>query len=655
MNRTGAVLVGLVAAAMGFASRSLLSAPQPDGVVDVGMGFFALFLTVPFLLTVIGGAVAAFRGIWLSTQRAELSSRLAMGATRRSLLASEALMGLRDGAIAGAVGLALGAGIRQGITGLEGSHINLGALADWCAIMLLSLACGTVGYWLAATWLTRGSIREVSAGVTQVAPSGGKQQVRRKRRWAMWTAVGLAVASVICTAVVDGEDLSGFGAVALGLVVALGVYLALPALLLYCGAVAGAHVIAWAATLLRRGTHGASARAIASDGLLRHTTMRAGALLAVAAIMAVSTVFATMMNTSEARSALNSAAYPHGTVSTVPLAHINDDPPGDPGWQEPLPADLVDALEADERLVVVPAGVLVTDSRTFASEWMGDGSMVTTFDVLIAPGRDDLRLAAPDAVAALYFAPGVEWGGDGRLGAIQESPPGSHPFVEVNGTQAEVTFPGQTTPFAGVDRGWAEEQFGPAPTAAVLLYPADEGVSVAEAMRDLDTAALFTTGRNTMPVSTEGVEPAQLASITAPFLAIAVCVVVALAWATQRTRAKDHATLIALGAQASALRGAASLEAGITTAAAAIGGLGAGAVMAVILDLLFTSPTGLTLTPLFLWNAGFTLTQVPWLTMAAISLGAVALAMLGALLIRTRMDRLSPSQQLVEAQKVGVA
>ncbi|WP_062077401.1 FtsX-like permease family protein [Demequina globuliformis] len=667
MSRLGAVIVGLVAAALGFASRSLLADHGPDGMVAIGMGFFAMSIYGPFLLTVIGGAVAAFRGIWLSTQRAELSSRMAMGATRRSLLTSEALTGLRDGAIAGAVGLAVGAGVRQGLTGFTGTYLDVGALSDWCAILLLSVACSTAGYWLAATWMTRGSVREVSTGLSAQAPAARAARAhrtaqgspspksRRKRPWVLWSAIGLVVAAIACVRLVDGAPVSGFGALALGILVAVGIYLALPALLLYAGAIGGAHLVAWAATLLRRGAHGASARSIASDGLLRHTSMRAAALLAVAAVLALSTLFASMVSTSEARFELSDAAMPYGSISTVDISMVYDSLPGTPGWQQALPANLLDALEADDRLEVVRAGVLVTDERTFESRWDDTGSTVTTFDVLLAPTRDALRAAAPEAANALYFAPGIEWSGDGRVGVAQETPEGSRPSVTVNGLSVDVTKSWHMTPFAGVDRDWAEEHFGPTPTSAVLLYPASEGVSVAGVMSDYDTDGLFTTHDDLQPVTLDTLNPRILAGITAPFLAIAVCVVVALAWATQRTRAKDHATLIALGAQASALRGAAAIEAGVTTAAATLSGLATGAILATVLDLLFGTPLNVALVPLMVWNAGFVLAHVPWLTLAALAVAAVALAMLGALTIRIRMDRLSPAQQLAEAQKAGVS
>lgn len=58
---------------------------------------------------------------------------------------------------------------------------------------------------------------------------------------------------------------------------------------------------------------------------------------------------------------------------------------------------------------------------------------------------------------------------------------------------------------------------------------------------------------------------------------------------------------------------------------------------------------------LILWNTGQNIALIPWVTVAGLALGAAVIAAAGAALVRVRLDRFSPAQQLTDAQKVGIA
>ncbi|MFV0285152.1 MAG: hypothetical protein ACK5IM_02035 [Demequina sp.] len=81
-------------------------------------------------------------------------------------------------------------------------------------------------------------------------------------------------------------------------------------------------------------------------------------------------------------------------------------------------------------------------------------------------------------------------------------------------------------------------------------------------------------------------------------------------------------------------------------------GVVGGAAVGVLLDAFFgTAPHG---AGEVLAAVGLTLSVVPWGMLAALVVGAAALAAIGASIIRIRLDRLSPAAQLVEAQKAGL-
>src|SRR5690554_1184632 len=127
MRWTAIGLVGLLAGFITWASGPLFAPLHVSGrhVTDTYSNFwydvmiFAIY--APFLVALIGGTLAVFRALWLTTRRAELAFFIALGRTRRSLIGDHVRAGLLDGLIASAAIVVAGA-IRQAVTGLRNAE-----------------------------------------------------------------------------------------------------------------------------------------------------------------------------------------------------------------------------------------------------------------------------------------------------------------------------------------------------------------------------------------------------------------------------------------------------------------------------------------------------------------------------------------------------
>lgn len=630
--------------------------------LEIGFAWSAATVIAPMFIVVVGSVLGMFRALWLSTRRAELAAQIALGRPRRSLVGGHVRAGLRDGLIAAGGGTLVAGLVHQAITGIDRVSLMPSAFLNYCSVVLWLTASFVLAYWVAALWATRGSVREVASG--HRADARAESSVRGKHRlgrlgW-VWTVSSLVVVASVVVSLgpwqmepIDGTSgLQSMVAFVAATIVALVIYLAVPGLL----AVAGAKVAGWLSRVvgraLARSTVPGSVRSLAADGLARPAPLRTAAAAAVIAVMGVATVWSTLVYAQVDTSSTAQNMLPKGAVSTIDVRASDDTLKQlSSGWAEPLPRELVDRFHADPALIVVEAGVLVSDLRTVY--WQGHHvGAESVRDLLLAVHPQDLDAVSPSAWKRLYLVDGVQWQ-DGLLGRAGGSMDGSDDVI-VDGERTSMTGLPIASPWAGISRTWAEGIWEPIPTSAVLLYPAGE-VRVTEALEEYDLTGLSVVNSDATFGWPASVSDAMVAVFTAPFLAVAVAIVIVLAWSGQRLRARDQATLLALGATPSALRGAAALEAGVLTTIAGAVGLAGGALIGPLLSTLNQAPVSQAGLDLLLWNMGQDFAALPWGVLSALVVVATVVAAAGALLVRVRLDRLTPAQQLTEAQKAGIS
>ncbi|MDN4480339.1 FtsX-like permease family protein [Demequina muriae] len=661
-------IVGAAAALAAWASGPLFydygDHADPGLGIDVRLAWVMVLFYAPFLIAVVGGTVLAFRSLWLSTRRAELAAHLALGRPRRSLVLEHVRAGLRDGFLAGVGGVVLGGALRQIMTGFVGVEFVSNTLWDFTAFAVLAMVCFVFAYWIAALWATRGSVREIASGQAADAPAevGARHSGRRVRQFLVISSLALGTAAVALVIwapdVLAASDSDGEVAVLIallaGMVMAVGFGLAFPGLLVYAGAKVTVRATQALGRALATPSAPGSARSLASDALARRTPMRTGAAATVIAVMGVAVSVSAMYFGLEERNNTAADLRPRTTVSTVEIVETEPPQSATSGWAEPLPAQLLADLHADPALIVIEAAVLTTEVREHES-WADDGLpfMDASRDLLIAVDPAALDAVVQDAGKALYLTDGTVWH-SGALGSIPSYGPGGL-HIEVNGVRGDAEAVNGPSPWTGISRPWAESLWGTAPTSAAMLYPAG-GVPVDEVLRAHDLDGLHVSSADASFEWDSTASAGLVAAVTAPFLAVAVAIVVALAWSGQRLRARDQATLLALGATPSALRRAAALESFlVTSVAGAVGCLGGVLLGPLLAAVAFSSPIGAAGPGLVLWNMGHTLTIMPWGVLLGLVLGAALIAAAGAALIRVRLDRLSPAQQLTEAQKAGTS
>lgn len=632
---------------------------------DYGFGFWmpwgwiAILFYAPFFLALLGGTVLAFRALWLATRRADLAARIAMGSTRSSLVTGQVREGLRDGVIAGGGGIAVGALARQLVTGFSDVEFVSNTLWDYLAVVILVVVCFTLAYWIAAVWATRGSVRAVASGATAGAranPTAERPRRSRRRRLGWLIAVVLALLLAIALPSLMGADETTTGpmmivAMAAGVVSLTVLYVVIPGVFIYGGAKAALPVSRLVARGLAWRAAPGSGRSLAADALGVRTHLRTGALAAIIAVMGVAGVGTAIYASNQARPNMASSVVPEATLASVRLMTGEEPLAGPSGWIDALDADTVAALHADPDLMVIDAGVLLTDRRDVADEpW--EGEFVQDRDLLLAVDAGALASVNPDAARVLYLTDSVEWT-YGILGTTGRFDSGDL-FVEVNGVRENTADLSGVAPWAGIEREWAERVWGPAPTAALLIYPATD-VPVADALQGHDLSGLALERPHSDPYWSPPMRPGVIAGATAPFLLVAVGIVIAMAAASQRLRARDQATLQALGATRGALRRVALIEASVPTLIAALGGALAGGALGAVMTEIGVAPLGTAPWSMVAANVRWTLGLVPWHVLIALALGGAVVAGIGAAMLRVRLDRLTPAQQLAEAQKAGIS
>ncbi|WP_062304299.1 FtsX-like permease family protein [Demequina subtropica] len=617
-----------------------LVAPPLWQPADGGFGFSPMLgiAFLPVLTGLIGAVTGTLRAAHLATRRAELASRRALGQSRASLVGAEARRGVVAGGAWGLGALLAGSVTRQLVAGFGGTA------PDWLAAVTLTffaialVSGAALGWTAAAAWATRGRGEDD-------APAG---RARRRLRWT-WVAGGFALLGLACVATGWPDVYSAPFEVVVAIAAAIGMYLALPTLLVRWGALLGARIVTRFAALLGKGANPASPRALGAHALVRPAPLRAAAIGAIGFVVAAAAGATVAINGNAARNDVAQTLAPDAVVASVPtLGEDAGSAAAAPGWAPALDPGIVAALEADPRLVVVPAAALTTSVAPLPADLANYDGQLGGGGTLLAVENDSLDGLGAHSLRAAYLDDAV---------AIDVAPE----LLVVGDVEVRVDTPAVAAPFAAIERTWAEETFGPAPDSALLVYAASSvprmpgDASQASDVHDILAEHLLgdayeSNGLDYYWLEESRADAWSLTFLAGPFLLGAVAIVVVLAAATQRLRAREHATLIALGAQAGTMRAAAALEAAVVTGVGAVLGLVAG----LTLGLATSSLNGAGGWGIRLWNVGLDLTQVPWAALIGLAVVSVGLAAGLAALVRVRADAMSPAEQLRAAEKEGV-
>ncbi|WP_084079330.1 ABC transporter permease [Demequina sp. NBRC 110057] len=660
-------IAGLLSALSAYATVPLYSVIATSGDPFLLGGIWVwlnMLFYAPLILAVAVGTVAVFRALWVATRRAELSAQLALGGTRRALIRGHAAAGLRDGCLGWGIGTAVGGAARQLHEGVGEGFWMADAVYAWLFTLALVVMALAGAYAVVAAWATRGSVADVASGASVMTGPGIPDRTpmdpvvarRTRRRTWMWTAVGvLLLCASAVSFILPGPNTANddpawrwIVSFAAGTIVGAVVIGVVPAALGYLGARLARAVSVTALRTVGGTPAPWTARALAAESIGRPMPLRLATLVTIIMVMGLSSALTVGYAGNEARNELSGELEVDASVASVDLFEGDITAAATGGWAPGLPADVLAGLHADPALTVIEAGVLVTDTRTVDDPY--EDREYAARDVLLAAHSTAIDSLVPHATTALELGAGTEWtwGDPGVTGGFGDGPT----FVEAGGVRRDTAAANSAPPWTGIERGWAESVWGDSPTAAVLLFPAGS-VSVADALESHDLTGLHTMQFEGDARHEGAVDGGLVATITAPFLLVAVAIVVGMAWASQRMRAGDSATLLALGARPGSLRAAAVLEAAFPTFFASLFGVLGGAAVGLVIEVVNRSAVtgfggGLA-------GAAFTASVMPWSVFVALVLGATALAGAGAALVRVRLDRLTPAAQLREAQKAGLS
>jgi hypothetical protein len=607
--------------------------------IPIRYDFLALLIYSPFLLGLLAALVGAFRAIAAAPHRSEFSALMDLGAPRRGLVLRQARLGLVHGAASALSGSVLGALVAQGVAGL-GGDFNSTTAWTLLTIVALSVAATTLAYWYVGHWITGGTRRatwaqdaDAATGVTsRPAP---KSRTRR-------IAVPLAVAALVAVSVLVAPHVTLSSAVPSWLGTAWIIAYSLVALIgiPYLIVWAGTQAATWLSRLAGRALlHGGNAARIAGDGLTRPTPARAVAIGAVGLVLGGTLMIGIVYNPLGARNDAVAALTPRLIVSTAELPNrdvITEQSPAATGWeQQGLDPKLVVALQADDRFVVVPAGIL-TASVDSVDRPEGADLSTTTY---LTMSPTDLDQVSAGASRALYFGGAVAMGG------------GPNPArLTVDLASAEVAAPNVGGPFVALPRDWAESTFGSGVTSAVLLYDGTGGDANA-AISDYDVSGLYVQhlGGPGTGSGSGTLDRIAVLAVSGSLLILAVGLVVALSLSVQRTRGHDYATMAALGASRRALRWGTAIESAVVTASGAAMGVALGGAWG-----LWLAVSGNNVPWTLAWEGiTFDIDHAPWGTVTFLALVSIAAAPVASVIARARLERLTPTEQLREAIKEG--
>ncbi len=642
----GPMFAGLVPLAVAFTLAPLFTEPGKNDsyffspLLPGYHGLVSVMLFPPLLIALLTALIGAFRILAAAPHRQEFGALQDLGSPRRSLVRHQTQLGLTHSIVAALTGASIGAIATQAVKGF-GGDFNSGTAWTLLIIVGSSIAATVLAYALVARWTTGTPGTTSRRSLTTNNPGRS-----RLSRWWPWVAAGIVIAAplIMRAWAASGYEYSGgsqrpmSAKLLIGTAVTLQVLsmIAVTALLILAGARAATALTTLAGRTLSRATDGTGLGAIAADGLTRPTPVRGVAMVGIGVILAIATALSMGANGVDARNHLSADLIPHAVVSTFHMAPPRLGPVVSATTTAGAPKGLPDALLAafleDPRLIVVPTAAILTDPVKAEGASRDPG-------LLLAPDALAFDKVSNGAARNLFFSDGYSWGYVSS--------------IVVAGRTLTMHSPSVSAPVTGVPRAWAESQLGALPTSAVLLYPAGE-TPVVDILADYDLAE-FQVTRPTLSRSTpdNSVQASTLFGIAGPFLLLAIGLVIALAFTVQRLRAGDYATMSALGATRSALRGATAIEAAVTTLIGAALGMAFGVALGAYATT-FTAGVGLTqLSSIVWWNIGFDIMHAPWLTLWALTLATTGLAAVGSLVARARTDASTPSEQLREAIKEG--
>jgi hypothetical protein len=630
------LVIGLVSDPVFYSpSRTRFSPAVPFGAI--------MMLYGPLLAALLAATIAAFRLLVLTSHRAEFGALISLGATRRDLVAPHVRRGLADGAAGGLLGVLVGGAINQTAGGWSADFQWAGVWPLLTAVVVTTVS-GGAAYAIATAAVLRG-VGPRAVAASAVAPSSAPAAASAAGPEASSTPVKprhsrAKRVALIATAPVVAAVLS----VSAGLFGLNNPWYIYPLFVAFAAATVEAVVgLTWLGARIALGVSHLAARAyaragasgrIAADSLRRPAPGRIPALAGIVLIVAASSGVGILINGLQARNTLSGDLMPTLIVTSVDVPSIlGGEPRQGPlfdGWEDkPLPEGLKQELSATPGVVVVPAALL-------GAEVTQSSSSVVGYSTFLAVDPADLDRIA-DASGGLFLRGSTTWRASG-----------GPQLVRAGSTKVTARGVSGPAPFAAVDRAWAEEQFGAAPTSALIVYLRDD-IKVddflgAHDLREFHVAVSYPATDRYPPLSRVGYGLA-----TGVPLVIAVGLVIVFAITSQRLRGHDTATLSALGARRRDLALAVGLEVGTLTAAAGAAGAVGGALVGEVISL-YTYQVGLQSWPAGL---GFNLVHAPTATLAAVVAIATLVAATAAGWMQLARSRRSPVEQLREAIKEG--
>jgi len=679
------LVVGIAALGGGF-GFGLITGPAPSDpnlvrgnpyTVLVAVAFYGVFL-----MAILGLVAGNLRRLAISARAREWQTERALGRTLRSVVASEARLGLRHGVLASGALLVLGATARQflpwfdGYAYVSGGHFQFSAVAGLALVLVMCVGT-TVAVYVVAALTAAGAAQGPAAVPSSVRPS---RALGRWGRAVFLVGAGLyplSTAALMWRRIVpirwDLAETQSGGAYDYPWVSLAGVVFALGSVVVVTGTVAAL------AGLISRGVgrvlmpRGRGVFLQAGDALARPSTERHIALGTMTIVLGLVTWISAASDISATRNHLADQFAPLAIVTPAALADQETQaaapPEGYPA--EALPQIVVKNLTTDKRLVAVPFAYLRADTRDVESSpnvtcgaepcdqptWREDTYVVVDSDAMT-------RLA-PDGLRPFGFAAGVTLQGTGPTLMSAAGSPGPT-WLTVDGDRYPIYRSNLNAAANFIDAAWVRSRFGEPPVTGVWINLARPGDLTDQQRLDTINAILdeaigggtavgrmsFSYGYDSAS-SNDGVSLGGIVAVALGLL-LSVALIGGLAARSARDRRRDLATMAALGASPRTLRMAPVAEMLVSTLSAAAAGVGAGAVLAI----LSTHPTlfapgaplaaGDTLW-LLRWNAA----HISWTPIGAAVLAAVALTTAVAAVVAVSMARRTPVDELRDAIKEG--
>jgi hypothetical protein len=665
--------IGLAALVGGFSFGRILG-PDPNDPELMPENPYAVLVAVVFygtaFLAILGVIAIGLRRLAISERAREWQIERALGGTLRSVVASEARLGLRHGALVSGTLLVAGASARQLLPWFDGQgylgdgHFAPSAVAGLVVVAVMCVGATVVVYVIAALTDNGASAASHDAPASVRPARTHRPWGRVPRRAAVGVFVVATAALIWRRLVPAGHDASAanswstpdyWWATAASVVFTLG-----------CVVLVTGVVTATAGVFSRVAGRGLMSRGRgvllqAGDALARPSAERRIALGVMAIVLALVTWISAASDIQVARTQATDRMQPDALVRPLALADFGEQitpaPAGYPA--QALDADLVGALLGDDRVIAIPFAYLGTDAMRIEEQWFADTYMVVD--------DDDLTRLAPDGLRPLGFGPGVTMrGGAGHYPRTSASGGTGIAWITADGASHPTYRSDLRSPGDFVDAAWAQSRFGTPPINGVWLQLAHpDGLSGEQRADAMDTILdhhlrtrsdasrlTFVHGDDGM-VSNGGGSVGGIAAAGIGLL-LGVALVGALAARSARDRRRDLATMAALGASPWTLRLTPVVEMAVTTASAVVAGVGTGLVLAVLTTqpLLFAPGAPLSASDtvwLLRWNA----VHVSWTPIAAAALTAVVLTAMVAAVFAASQARRTPVEELREAVKEG--